>query len=156
MNRAAALGNVLVAFALTLPAACSLTAASLGDPQTGFPVTAAEEPQANSSAARSLSDAVFSRRQASRGERRFQQACAACHRTSEMTRTMLRSGVNETVGDIFEQVSTTMPQANPGGLSAADYADILAFIFRLSDYPAGEEDLPADLSLLKSVRIEAP
>ncbi len=114
------------------------------------------EPEESSPAGSSLLDGVFTRRQASRGERRFQQVCAVCHQTNEITRSLLRSTVHETVGDLFEQISMNMPEGNPGSLSSSEYADILAFIFRLNDYPAGEEELPGDLSLLERVRIEAP
>lgn len=145
----------LLASVFAMQTACSPTAANLREPQASFSVGELEQLEKSPPVGRSLSDAVFTRRQASRGERRFQQACAACHRTNEMTRSLLRSTVHETVGDLFEQISTTMPQSNPGSLSADDYADILAYIFRLNDYPAGEEDLPPDLSALESVRIRA-
>jgi hypothetical protein len=60
------------------------------------------------------------------------------------------------VGDLLDVISTTMPEGNPGVLSPMEYADILAFMLRLNDYPAGEEELPVDLYLLENVRISAP
>ena len=53
-------------------------------------------------------------------------------------------------------ISTTMPEGNPGSLSSREYVDILAFLLRLNDYPAGEEELPPDSSLLENVRILGP
>ena len=82
--------------------------------------------------------------------------CATCHRTNEITRSWFRGTVHETAGDLLAVISTTMPEGNPGVLSPKEYADILAFMLRLNDYPAGEEELPADLSLLETVRISAP
>jgi hypothetical protein len=71
-------------------------------------------------------------------------------------RSWFRGTVHETAGDLLAVISTTMPEGNPGVLSSKEYADILAFMLRLNDYPAGEEELPADLSLLETVRISTP
>ena len=62
--------------------------------------------------------------------------------------------VGQTAGDIFELVSTMMPEGDPGSLSPEDYANLLAYILRLNGYPAGEEPLPADVSALQNLRIE--
>ncbi len=105
---------------------------------------------------RSISDGVFTRAQASRGERRFQQVCAACHRTIEVTSRWFLAPVVETVGDMYEQISLTMPEGNPGSLSTEEYTDILAFILRAKEYPAGAQELPPDTALLENVLLGAP
>ncbi len=53
-------------------------------------------------------------------------------------------------------MSMTMPESNPGGLSADQYADILAFLLRMNNYPEGDEELPADPALLARVPIPVP
>ncbi|NNC63628.1 MAG: hypothetical protein HKN84_02485, partial [Gammaproteobacteria bacterium] len=98
----------------------------------------------------------FTAGQASRGERRFNQLCADCHRTVEITRSWFSGAVHSTAGDLFTVMSMTMPDSNPGGLSLDQYADILAFLLRLNNYPAGEEELPADPAMLANVPIPAP
>ena len=103
-----------------------------------------------------LSNGFYTRGQASRGERRFQQLCLECHRTNEITRIWFRGAIYETAGDLMNVISTTMPEGNPGSLSSREYVDILAFLLRLNDYPAGEEELPSDSSLLENVRIPGP
>jgi hypothetical protein len=56
------------------------------------------------------------------------------------------------VGDLFEHISTNMPQDNPGSLSAAEYASIVAYILQLNGRPAGDEELPTDAELLNRMR----
>ncbi len=81
--------------------------------------------------------------------------CAACHSTNEFSGGRFRiKWVGQTAGDIFDLVSTTMPEDNPGSLSPEDYANLLAYFLRLNGFPAGEEPLPADVSALQNVRIE--
>ncbi len=98
----------------------------------------------------------FTAAQASRGERRFDQLCADCHRTVEITRSWFSGRVHQTAGDLMNVMSMTMPESNPGGLSADQYADILAFLLRMNNYPEGDEELPADPALLARVPIPVP
>jgi len=118
--------------------------------------TAGLDAQAARAEAAPASSGFFTTRQASRGERRFQQMCADCHRTVEITRSWFSGTVHRTAGDLLTVMSTTMPEMNPGALSPDQYADILAFLLRLNDYPAGEEELPADPAVLGNVPIPAP
>jgi hypothetical protein len=103
-----------------------------------------------------VSSGFFTPGQASRGERRFNQLCADCHRTVEITRSWFSGAVHQTTGDLMTVMSMTMPQSSPGSLSPDQYTDILAFLLRLNDYPAGEEELPADSALLATIPIPAP
>ena len=103
-----------------------------------------------------VSSGYFTARQASRGERRFQQLCADCHRTVEITRSWFSGTVHRTASDLMTVMSMTMPEMNPGSLSPDQYADILAFLLRLNNYPAGEEELPVDPAALGNVPIPVP
>ena len=44
------------------------------------------------------------------------------------------------------------PPDDPGSLGTEDYTDVLTYLLQLNGYPAGEEELPADLSVLMDVR----
>ena len=124
----------------------SASTAPVGNP----PELAAASPSGSS-----VLDGVFTSGQASRGEQRFRQVCAACHSTNEFRGGRFRiRWVGQPAGDIFELVSTMMPEGNPGSLSPEDYANLLAYFLSLNGYPAGEEPLPADVSALRNVRIE--
>ena len=120
-------------------------------PQAALPLSgqSAEAPPP----ARSVADGVYSDEQAARGEATFQQNCAACHTPSEFRGDAFVSRW-ATLGSLFELVSTTMPQDFPGGLSAEQYADVLAAFLRANEFPAGAEDLPADAEALGAIRIQ--
>ena len=38
--------------------------------------------------------------------------------------------------DLFDQIKTTMPDDNPGGLSVQQYTDVVAYIFKINGMPA--------------------
>ena len=101
-------------------------------------------------------DGFFTAAQASRGERRFAQLCADCHRTVEITRSWFGGFTHQSAGELFAIMSMTMPETSPGSLDDDDYADILAYLLRLNDYPAGDAELPADRSVLGAIAIPAP
>ncbi len=105
--------------------------------------------------AQSVLDGVFTVAQASDGEETFRQACMVCHATDEFTgvRFSFRwSGL--TAGDVFEVVSTLMPEDDPGSLRPDEYASVVAYMLNLNGYPSGTTPLPADLTALRRVRIE--
>ncbi len=133
-----------------LIAACVLTAqlgACTAATGASAPVVAAAQPVARG---------FFTPGQASRGERRFTQLCADCHRTVEITRSWFSGMVHDTAAELFTVMSMTMPESSPGSLSDDQYADILAFLLRLNNYPAGEVELTADPAMLANVPIPAP
>ena len=99
---------------------------------------------------------LYTSAQAARGERRFAQLCADCHRTVEITRSWFSGNVHQTAGELFVIMSMTMPDSSPGSLDDDDYADILAYLLQLNGYPAGDEELPSDPSLLASIPIPVP
>jgi len=47
-----------------------------------------------------------------------------------------------------------MPKNEPGSLQPDEYADVLAYLLKLNDFPSGSEALPADSLALKKIRIE--
>ncbi len=109
------------------------------------------------SSAGSLLDGVFTAAQASRGERTFSDVCAACHDTGEFSGGRFRiSWVGRPVGELFETISTLMPEADPGSLSPAEYAAIVAYLLQVNNYPAGDTDLPTNVRALGQLEIVSP
>lgn len=107
--------------------------------------------------ARSILDGVFTARQARRGERWFVQICEQCHRTRDFTNAQFHERwAGQSVGDLLQFMQYTMPPENPGALSTDRYADVLAFFLAVNDYPAGEEEIPADAASVMDLRIVAP
>ena len=113
---------------------------------------------APSAAPQAVLEGVFTAAQAARGERTFDEVCAGCHDTGEFAGARFRLGwVDRSVGELFDIISTLMPEGDPGSLSPGEYAAVVAFLLQLNGYPAGETPLPTNLSALQELEIvEAP
>lgn len=110
-----------------------------------------------------LRDGVYSERQARRGRRVYRQACVSCHAEQleggEMGPGLvgpafLEPWVGASLEELMDLVRQTMPQDNPGGLGDQAYIDLVAYLLRANEYPAGEADLTADS--LATLLIELP
>ena len=147
----------MAAVVLALVSALVLTAcASVQQPEATAPPVGPSQPEAATPAGSSVLDGVFTAGQASRGQARFEQVCTSCHGINDFTGARFRLiWVGRTVGDFFQVMSTLMPESNPGSLRPEEYANIVSYILRENGYPAGEEDLAADQSILGSIHIEA-
>jgi mono/diheme cytochrome c family protein len=101
-------------------------------------------------------DRVFSVAQAERGEARFKQSCAPCHRGTEFVEPAFSERwEGRTVGDLFAYISTTMPPNEQDRLKGQDYAAVIAFFLGQNGYPVGYDDLPADRTTLDGIGIVA-
>ncbi|HEX9562360.1 MAG TPA: cytochrome c [Gemmatimonadaceae bacterium] len=119
-------------------------------------VSTPASPQDSTAAERKTSVGVYTTAQASRGENTYKVNCVSCHATSDYTgETFQLSWLTRTAFDIFDVIRTQMPEDNPGILARQEYVDIVAYIFSLNSYPAGQADLPPDDEGLKKVRIDA-
>ncbi len=108
-----------------------------------------------SSAASSVVDGVFTSAQATRGQQKFQIACLSCHTVAEHTgRQFTEKWVGTSVAEMFDLISNTMPDGDPGSLQPEDYASIIAFFLKETGYPEGKQELPARSELLKKLRID--
>ena len=105
----------------------------------------------------SVADGVFTAAQASRGEATFRRVCSACHDTGEFSGGRFRlTWVGQSAGDLFDTIATLMPEGDPGSLTPAQYAAVVAYLLQVNGYPAGESDLPTSLSALRGMEIVAP
>lgn len=127
-------------------------------PARAYPGFAPAQAGASGAAGDSVLDGVFTADQASRGEATFKRVCSACHDTGEFSGGRFRlTWVGQTTGDLFDAISTLMPEGDPGSLSPAEYAAVVAYLLSVNGYPAGEAQLPANLSALREMEIvEAP
>ena len=104
---------------------------------------------------KSTSDGIYTAAQAERGQKQYEATCAACHETSQFTSNdFLASWGGKSVHDLYDQVKTTMPQDNPGSLKPQQYADVIAYFFKLNKFPAGQTELKGDPDALKELLIE--
>lgn len=100
---------------------------------------------------RTTLDSVFSEEQATRGRAVYQRVCVQCHALDWYSGDIVRAWEGAPLYNLFEIISTTMPENNPGSLSRREYVDMLAYILELNGMPAGEEDLSTGASRLRAI-----
>ena len=123
-------------------------------------VAAASAQAQDSSAAapaggKSVWKGVFTESQATRGDTEHQTNCTSCHGTEKYAgEAFTKNWIGRTAFDLFDQLKTTMPDDNPGSLSAQQYVDIIAFIFKVNGLPAGADSLTTDTEALRQIKID--
>ena len=108
-------------------------------------------------------DGVYTDAQAERGSVQFQQHCARCHganlagtfETPPLVGRFMPYWSGATLDVLFDYIATAMPLGSPGSLSRAANADILAFILKANNFPAGAKDLSDSSEDLKASRFDA-
>ena len=115
-------------------------------------------------------DGVFTADQALRGQTAYTGPCDRCHgykldgapddpvmlpAPPVAGAKFLRSWNGRSLAALFEYVRTTMPSNNPGYLSDAEIADIVAYMLFTSGIPAGGDALKPDLDSLAALTIAA-
>ena len=104
----------------------------------------------------SSGSAFYTVAQATRGSGLFRDNCAGCHASSEFAgSSFVRRWTNRAVGDIYEFVLYSMPEDNPGGLPKQTYADIIAYLLQMNDFPAGDTELPTSVDALMEMKMSA-
>ena len=108
---------------------------------------------------------VYTDSQAERGRGGYVKYCQACHGDTMqgvdvapalVGSTLLGNWVGLSVGELADRVRMTMPQNDPGTLSSATTADLVALILKSNGYPAGGADLPRSGEVLQLIRIVDP
>ncbi len=112
---------------------------------------------------RSVWDGVYTAEQAKRGLALYGKECASCH-GSDLTggesappltgAGFLSNWTGQTVGDLFERTRQSMPQNNPGKLSRAQNADVLAYLLSMNSFPEGKAELDKVTEVLRQIRID--
>jgi mono/diheme cytochrome c family protein len=114
---------------------------------------------------RSVWNGVYTIEQAKRGEVQYDEQCAACHQFDlhgdgldipSLADAEFRDDWDgKTLRQLFDLLSKSMPQQDPGSLTSEVYADIMAYILQKNEFPAGGEPLIADSVFLGAMRFEA-
>jgi mono/diheme cytochrome c family protein len=110
----------------------------------------------------SVWDGVYTDAQADRGRSQHSQHCAMCHgavlegngEAPPLTGEFIPDWGGMTLADLFDKINITMPLNAPGTLSRASTADILAFILKSNNFPAGSKELGSDNDALKSISFD--
>jgi S-disulfanyl-L-cysteine oxidoreductase SoxD len=115
-------------------------------------------------AAKSVWDGIYSAAQATRGLALYEKECSSCH-GPDLSGSGQMPGLSgedfrkewegDSVGDLFERMRVSMPGDHPGTLSREQNADILAFILKSNQFPAGQAELKGDTDVLNKIRFTA-
>jgi len=112
-------------------------------------------------APRTIWDRVYTTEQAARGEKLYATQCAQCHGEGltgvEMAPPLTGDAFNQNwegvpLSDLFERIRTSMPQTNPGSLTRAQTADILAHMLKVGGFPAGDMPLEGQQGALTQTK----
>jgi len=102
---------------------------------------------------RSTLDGVYTKAQAKLGGEVYKQQCLVCH-DKKYFKPVLKRWNGQTAAVLFDVMSGSMPESNPGGLQEQEYLNLLAYIFSRSRYPSGETPLIYDA--LSQITIQDP
>jgi mono/diheme cytochrome c family protein len=108
---------------------------------------------------RTVNDGVYTEAQAQRGQTAY-QACVACHGAT------LEGGLgppltgsdfvgawsSQPLSDLVTKIQNTMPQSDPGTLTAQQVSDIVSFILRANKFPAGTTELSTNEDALQQIK----
>ena len=149
-GRAQRLNRVLVAASFALVGAAVSASGAAG-----------QEPAAK----RSIKDGVYTEIQANRGEREYGRTCEHCHGAGLegdaakeipplVSDPFMRNWNGKNLKELFDLLSRSMPADNRGSLSARSYTDLIAYLLRTNDAPAGSSALPDSPAGLEAISIE--
>jgi len=106
---------------------------------------------------KSVKAGVYTAAQADRGVVLFRSKCASCHAPNRFTDDLFyTSFAGKPLWEMFDVISDSMPEDNPGSLKKEEYADVIAYLLKLNNFPAGESDLPTDQDALSAILMEKP
>jgi len=114
---------------------------------------------------RSIWDGVYTEQQANRGEREYGRRCEHCHGPGLegdggreipplVSDPFMRSWRGKNLKELFDLLRRSMPADNRGSLSARTYTDLIAYLLRVNDVPAGTSALPDAPAGLEAISIE--
>ena len=106
---------------------------------------------------------IFTDVQAKRGEALYLVHCSECH-AGDLSgassynpspplvgRPFHLGWDGKSVGELFSFVRLTMPKEKPGTLQAKEYADVLAYVFKMNKFPSGATELASDANALGDI-----
>jgi mono/diheme cytochrome c family protein len=105
------------------------------------------------STVRTVWDGAYTDAQAARGETRYLANCSRCHGEGPRRgEAFMRDWSGIDVGALFARVKGSMPPGAPGSFTDAEYLDLVAYMLRVNEFPAGREELRPETA--GSIRVE--
>jgi mono/diheme cytochrome c family protein len=100
---------------------------------------------------------VYTAAQADRGQSLFRSKCASCHAPNRFTDDFFyQSFAGKPLFEMFDVISDSMPEDNPGSMKKEEYVDVIAYLLKLNNFPAGATELPIDKEALSAIMMEKP
>jgi len=100
---------------------------------------------------------VYTEAQATRGQTLFRSKCASCHAPNRFTDDLFyTSFAGKPLWEMFDVISDSMPEDNPGSMKPEEYVDVMAYLLQLNKFPTGAEDLPVSKEALSGILMEKP
>ena len=108
---------------------------------------------------------VYTEAQAGRGKALYDAQCAACHggtlAGADMSPPLaggsfLANWGNQPVSELAGRIRSTMPMDNPGSLSTAQSADIVAYVLKSNGFKAGTTELPRNAQIMQQIKLDMP
>ena len=104
---------------------------------------------------RTTGDGVYLAVQADSGATIFEAACFECHLPNwEKEVNFYSHWHGKPLLELVRYLHLEMPQTDPGTLTANEYAQVTAYLLRLTGNPAGPTALSADTTRLSDIRID--
>lgn len=106
---------------------------------------------------KSVKAGVYTAAQADRGQNVYRSKCASCHAPNRFTDDLFyTSFAGKPLWEMFDVISDSMPEDNPGSLKKEEYADVIAYLLKLNNFPVGATELPSDKDALSAILMEKP
>jgi mono/diheme cytochrome c family protein len=106
---------------------------------------------------KSVKAGVYTAEQADSGQSLYRSKCASCHAPNRFTDDFFyQSFAGKPLWEMFDVISDSMPEDNPGSMKPEEYADVIAYLLKLNKFPAGSDKLPTDKDALSAILMEKP
>jgi len=107
--------------------------------------------------AKSVKAGVYTATQADRGQALFRSKCASCHAPNRFTDDLFyTSFAGKPLWEMFDVISDTMPEEDPGSMKPEEYVDVMAYLLKLNNFPTGASELPVGKDVLSAILMEKP
>lgn len=110
---------------------------------------------------RTVWDGVYTDAQAKRGAEIYNKRCESCHggdlAGSEQAPSLTGAEFSLNwddlaVGALSDRIRISMPQDEPGALTRAQSADVVAYLLSKGGFPTGSAELPPDAPALSGIK----
>jgi len=128
----------------------------------GGAIVFAASPADEQPATSNVWEGVFTEEQAERGQQAYEVSCIGCH-AATLRGTPGGPGIaggrfvfnwaDRSVGELLDYVIHNMPIGQANTLPHETYADIVAYILQVNEFPAGEVELDSDPAVSEDIII---